>query len=536
MRMWKAAAYVRLSRDDDNFSFESMSITSQKEIINDWLEDQPDIELVDTYADDGYTGTNFERPGFEDMMFDINCGRINCVIVKDLSRLGRNTIKVGQLKDEFFPTHGVRFVAINDNVDTKGGIDDNDVTDFKLLFNEFYCKDISKKTKSALRTRAKRGEYIGAYAPYGYKKSEEDYHKLVIDFEVAHVVRRIFNEFADGKSGREIADTLNSENVLSPMNYRLKNSGKEIKKYCWNTNSIIQILNNEVYCGNLVQHKRENISYKLKQRRVTSKEEHIIVKNTHEPIIDNLLKSVVEKRLNEQSYSKRKPKTNGEYMPILFSGLLYCSDCGSKLAATTKNGKRCYRCIRYNLSGKNACTSHLVYEENLLKTVKHKINNLISTYTNSKEQFINNILQTISINKQNEVKSAKQNKSKIEMQIKDIENTILQIYEDKQKGIIETKTFSVLSKKYNDNLEALLQKREEYDNIMKENKVNKSFILKWLDALTELKDCKTPTVKQLSMIIDSIIVNPVGTQDRIKIMYKVGFSSDDSDKILKLSA
>ena len=122
------------------------------------------------------------------------------------------------------------------------------------------------------------------------------------------------------------------------------------------------------------------------------------------------------------------------------------------------------------------------------------------------------------------------------MQIKDIENTILQIYEDKQKGIIETKTFSVLSKKYNDNLEALLQKREEYDNIMKENKVNKSFILKWLDALTELKDCKTPTVKQLSMIIDSIIVNPVGTQDRIKIMYKVGFSSDDSDKILKLSA
>ena len=180
-KQWRAAAYLRLSRDDENFCSESVSITNQKALIMDYLEGHPEITLVDIYADDGFSGVNFDRPAFSDMMFDINLGRIDCVIVKDLSRLGRNTTKVGQLKDEFFPSKGIRFIAINDNVDTKGGIDENDVADFKLLFNEYYVKDISKKIRSSLRASAKQGLFIGSYAPYGYKKSSEDKHKLVID-------------------------------------------------------------------------------------------------------------------------------------------------------------------------------------------------------------------------------------------------------------------------------------------------------------------------------------------------------------------
>lgn len=533
MKEWKAVAYLRLSRDDDNYGLNSLSINNQKDLIIDWLESHPEIILVDTYIDDGYTGTNFDRPGFKNMMFDINCGLVNCVIVKDLSRLGRNTSKVGQLKDEIFPSKGIRFIAINDNVDTQGGIDDNDVTDFKLVCNEYYVKDISKKTKTALRTRAKRGDFIGAYAPYGYKKSKNDYHKLEIDIEASIIVCRIFEEYVNGKSGREIAENLNKEGVLSPMNYRLKNEGRELKNYCWSSNTIYQIINNDVYFGDMVQHKRENISYKLKQRRVTAPEERIVVQNTHEAIIDESTKNIIIKKKEQNIITRNRKRKDGSKMDIIFSGLLVCADCNNKLAATIKNNKRCYRCCRYNNSGNSSCSSHLIYENVLIDYIKNDINHLIDCYEHSKENFINKIFENISSAQKAESKQAKIKLSQINSQISQLENAIVQTYNDKHSNIITPKMFSIISKKYNEELEALLQEQKECDIIINRNNINKAYIIDWINSLIKLKNCKILQKKQLETVIDTIYIGAVHTPDRIKIKYKIGFLCDKPKEFLK---
>lgn len=529
--MWKAGLYPRLSKDDDNYGSVSMSITNQIDLMKNWIEEQTNIQLIDIYPDDGYSGATFDRPGYKEMMFDIETGRIDCIIVKDLSRLGRNTSKISYLKDEFFPSKGVRFIAINDNVDTNGGIDESDVTDFKLVFNEYYLKDISKKTKTALRTRAKNGDFIGSFAPYGYRKSDDNYHKLEIDTEAALIVRRIFSEYADGKSGREIADNLNYDGILSPINYRLNKQHKELLLKHWTSTVIYGILNNEVYFGNMVQHKRESISYKIKKRKKTSPEDWIIVNNTHEAIIDDTIRDIIKKRKENNIQTRNRKRKDGSKLPIIFSSLLTCCDCNNKLAATTKNGKRCYRCSRYNMSGKNACTSHLIYEENLLKYVKKEIDKLAYEYQSSNETFTTSILRQASITKQNEIAEAKNKLNKIKNEICELEENILQAYEDKRNGVLSHKMFSIISKNYNDKLETLLNSKKEYDNIIDRNNTNKAYVINWINSLIEISKSKTYTTKQLNKIIDTIYIGNPKDKHRIQIKYKIGFLNDCENQI-----
>lgn len=525
-KTWKAALYARLSRDDDNYGATSMSITNQIDYMKDWLEVHPEVEVVDVYTDDGYTGTNFERPGYKKMMTDISFNLIDCIIVKDLSRLGRNTSRVGQLKDEFFPKHGIRFIAINDMVDTKGGIDNNDVTDFKLLFNEYYVKDISKKTKSAFRTLARKGEYIGAYAPYGYQKSNEDYHKLVIDEYSADIVRRVFQEYANYKSGREIADGLNREGILTPTNYRYHLLGKELKPYVWTSNTVHQILSNEVYLGHMIQHKREKISFKLKQRRTTEPEERIAVYNTHEAIVDGDLYAAVMKRKLENKQSRSRKTKNGNKLPILFSGLLVCSDCNNKLAATTKNGRRCYRCSRYNNSGQHACSSHFIYEDTLLEYVMFDIRRLVYDYNKNHSDFIRRVLARMNWEQQQRSTEAKLRFAETNEKIASLELNIIQSYNDKTAGIISSKMYAVISKSQNDELNELLKIKNECDIIIKKAKADADYVISWINALTEISHCERIDRKHLASIIDAVYIGNVHDADRIRIMYKVGFLTE----------
>lgn len=535
-KQWRAAAYLRLSRDDENYCSESVSIKNQKALISNYLEDHPEIRLVDVYADDGYSGVNFDRPAFSDMMCDINVGMIDCVIVKDLSRLGRNTTKVGSLKDEIFPSKGIRFIAINDNVDTKGGIDDNDVTDFKLLFNEYYVKDISKKIRSSLRASAKQGLFVGSYAPYGYKKSAQDKHKLIIDDEASKIVKRIFVEFSEGKSGREIAENLNSENILSPLTYRNKNLGKESKPYFWTSHTILEILKNEVYFGNMVQHKRENVSYKLKQRRFVEEEEQIVVCGTHKAIIDEDLRMAVSK-VFEQEINRRNRKTlSGKRLPILFSGLLVCSDCGGKLAATTKHGKRCYRCSKYNNAGSVACSSHYITEEELLHLVRYKMNELIFECEIDRERFFYKIMKNMLQEKLKEANEAKVEKVKCKSRVKEIEKTMAQLYEDKIQKAISQQMFLLLSEKYSNELENLLQLISSYDKIINKTEINEAFVKSWIDALLNMKNCKSPSYKDLNALIDKVYVRAVGVEQRIKIKFKVGFIENSCEALVNRTA
>lgn len=526
MKKWKAAAYLRLSRDDGQYG-ESMSITNQKSIIRDWVVDKSDIDLVDFYIDDGFTGTNFNRPAFNELMFDLKIDRINCVIVKDLSRLGRNSSKVSQLIDEYFPKNKVRFIAINDNLDTLGLIDDNDVTGFKLVCNEFYVKDISKKVKSALRASAKKGNFIGSSAPFGYKKSKEDYHKLVIDEGSAGTVRKIFEDYAKGKSGREIANDLNSNKILSPYNYKRQQAGLELDdtKY-WTSATVLQILHNEVYFGNLVQHKRENLSYKLNQRRVTDEEERIVCKDTHAAIIDCKLQETIKERFNKNYSTNSRKRNNGSQVPVLFSGLLKCFDCGSKMPATIKNEKRCYRCYRYNTSGRSACTSHFIYEEELEKFVLQDIKKLIYNYKIDQENFINNLLNTLNNNKTNISENMKLKRISISKEIETIKCDMIELYNDKKNNVLSSNMFSILSKQYDEQLQELLKELDSCDKIINELNVNENCVYGWIKNLLTIEKLEHPTFEYYHSIIDHILIKNVGEENRILIKYKVGFIAD----------
>lgn len=271
----RAAAYLRLSIEDGDKA-ESNSIGNQRELIQNFVAERPELHLVGEYADDGYTGTNFERPGFTQMMEDIQSDKINCIIVKDLSRLGRNYIEMGKYLERIFPMMGIRFIAINDNYDnanTESSDSDSIVVPFKNLLNDSYCRDISIKVRSQLDIKRRKGEFIGGYAVYGYSKDEQNKNRLVVDEYAADIVRSIYRRKLEGMSANSIADQLNSEGVLAPSEYKRLcglnyHSGFKTGTHAkWQAIQVLRILKNEVYTGTMVQGKRQKINYKIKKIR-----------------------------------------------------------------------------------------------------------------------------------------------------------------------------------------------------------------------------------------------------------------------------
>lgn len=263
----RVGIYLRLSRDDGNSNAESMSIVTQKQMLTDYVKERG-WDLTETYIDDGYSGTTFDRPAFQRMLKDIEHGYIDCVITKDLSRLGRNYAKTGYYTEEYFLEHGVRYIAVNDNVDTMK--DDNDIAPFKNILNEMYAKDISRKIRSARAVSARQGKFLGSKPPFGYTRCPTDKHKLIIDEEPAQIISRMFDMFASGDSGRHISDVFNNEGILSPRAYYYQQIGRENplnESMTWNSNTVMQLLRNPVYIGNMVQGKRRvtSLTFNTKQ-------------------------------------------------------------------------------------------------------------------------------------------------------------------------------------------------------------------------------------------------------------------------------
>lgn len=291
-RIWNAAEYSRLSRDDGDKA-ESNSITSQKEIIRDYVRQHPEFVIVKEYADDGYSGVNFERPGFKQMMEDIKAKKIDCVICKDLSRFARNYIDAGRYLEKIFPFMGVRFIAINDSYDSCGEKAQSDalIVPFKNLINDAYCRDISVKIRSQLDIKRKMGDFIGAFAPYGYRKDEANRNRLVVDEEAARTVELIFSLRIQGLCNSAIADRLNSMGILSPMEYK---QAQGLNYSCgfrsneqaqWSPMLVKRILSNEIYIGTLIQHKSGTPNHKIKKRVEYDRDEWIVIEESHEPII-----------------------------------------------------------------------------------------------------------------------------------------------------------------------------------------------------------------------------------------------------------
>ena len=383
---YDAALYLRLSRDDEDIDgsakTESNSISSQRELLRNFVKSQTDIQIFDIYVDDGYSGSNFDRPEFKRMTTDIEFGKVNCVIVKDLSRFGREYIEAGRLIQKIYPALNVRFIAVTDNYDsiTADTTESSLVVPIKNFVNDSYCRDISSKVRSHQQIKRENGEFIGAFAPYGYRKKPEDKNSLIIDGYAADVVKKIFFWKIAGLSLRAIAEKLNTLHILCPKEYK-QSQGEYYNSgfHCsgapkWSAVQIKRILTNEVYIGNMVQGKQERISYKVKKRLDKPEQEWTRVEKTHAGIIRESDFAVVQRLL---MYDGRASKTSKN--SNLFAGFLFCGDCGTPMVRRVNKykgkEKAFYICQTKNKGGD--CTRHSISEEVLKEIVLKEI----QTYT-----------------------------------------------------------------------------------------------------------------------------------------------------------
>lgn len=396
------ALYCRLSQDDGREG-ESNSIVNQKEYLFKYAKEHG-FPNPTYYVDDGYTGTNFDRPSFKKMSEDIDKGLVKTVIVKDLSRFGRNYIEVGSYSEIIYPEAGVRFIAIMDNVDT-GSLESNEFAAFTNLFNEWYPKSTSKKVKEVKKAKGLAGEHLGA-PPYGYLRNPDDKTRWLVDEEAAAVVRRIFSLCMQGKGVSDIATILWEDKLLTPSAYKVS-KGIGVAKvsenpYCWESATIAAILENVAYIGITESFKSTRLGFKSKKRIPTAKDRRAYIENAHVPIIDRDIWEKVQ-MIRE---NKRRPNKSG--ITSMFSGLLYCADCGAKLSLSTANGYAHFRCSQYKRTSRTQnCTQHYIREDALNQLVLKQLQHFLSYLQQFERVFIRQQIDTTLAERRYEL-SAKQ--------------------------------------------------------------------------------------------------------------------------------
>ncbi len=444
-----------MSRDDKNSNRESMSISNQRDLLTDYAAERG-WQVEDIYIDDGVSGTTFDRPSFKRMMADIKKKRINLVIVKDLSRFGRNYVKVGEYTDFVFPKYNVRFISVSENIDTDS---ENDVAAFLNVVNEHYAKDISRKIKISQKILMKKGYFLGSQPPLGYVKSPEDKHKLIIDEDGAQIVKRMFHMYSIGYTARHIADTFNQEGILSPREYFYNMIDKPNpyvnETTLWGSASVIRILRNQVYIGHMCNGKRRNRSFKLKQRDVVNEDEWIVVENTHEAIIDTVTWERVQKSLDQNKRNSRAKtvQSEGKKLPALFAGKLKCADCEAVMHYTySKSGKYKayykYRCSTYTNQGKTACSFHSIREDELTAIVLNDIHELSRLFCKNSDEMLSVLLDLNSRTKLNSNAQLDKQIRKHQAEQKEIENRIDVLLDERVYGNVSDAMFKKLMAKY----------------------------------------------------------------------------------------
>ncbi|MBD5584713.1 MAG: recombinase family protein [Clostridia bacterium] len=448
---WRAGLYVRLSREDGDKP-ESESVSSQKALLQRFIEENPSIELADFYIDDGFSGTDFERPAFQRMTADAVSKKINCVIVKDLSRFGRNYVEAGRYLEHVFPAFKIRFIAVNDGIDSfdKPSSMNSVIVPFKNVLNDEYCRDISVKVRSALDIRRKQGKFIGSFAPYGYKKDPVDHNKLVVDEESAQTVKKIFKMFLEGYSILGIAKCLNGEGILNPSAYK-RERGLNCPRpssckdgAVWSDSTVRRILSNEVYIGNLVQKKNELISYKIHIAKAVERQNRITVQATHEAIIS---KQDFEK---VQSLLKRDTRTSPQSQKLsVFAGFLKCADCGRAMQKrTVKQPNKTYEyyvCSTYRKMHSALCTKHAIRADALYTAVLTAINNYIAVAVD-----FDRLIEKINRAKKNGVTS-KRLSAELSARERDVEKAkkiLLDAYPDYKCGLLTKEQYLSIKEKY----------------------------------------------------------------------------------------
>ena len=453
----KIAGYCRLSRDDENIG-ESGSISNQKEIIRQYCE-KNGMTVLEYYADDGWTGTNFERPEFQRMIEDIESGRINCVITKDLSRLGRDYIMTGYYTEVYFPENGVRYIAINDGFDTKNGFSsNNDIAPFKNLMNDMYAKDISKKIRSAKHAKAVNGKGGKTYAPIGYRKDPDDKFHLLIDEETAWIVRKIFDLYMSGLGVRQIRDYLEDNKVINPsalLHIRRERYYPELRydedeslRYRWSSDMVGRVLHNEVYIGNSVHYRNIKPTNKSKSRR-NSKENYMIIENTHEPIIDKETFYEVQVKMTQH-------RGFGSSHGNILKGIVKCYDCHAAMDLNYKeyhgkNGttaRQYMTCNRYIKYGKTACTCHHVKFEPLCKALAMAINDTIKSVQIDRDAVEKRLLNQLKKQISTDGKAAMKRLAAIERRLNDLNRLLMKLFEDRTLGVLSDDNYRMFAEKY----------------------------------------------------------------------------------------
>ena len=381
---YHVAKYIRLSKEDESEG-PSQSVTNQNSLLDEFVK-QHRLSVYDTYIDDGYSGTTFDRPAFQRMIADIEAKKINMVITKDLSRLGRDYIMTGHYMERYFPEKRVRYISLLDGIDTGVESTANDITPFRAIMNDMYAKDISKKIKSVKRDKQRKGQFIGGKPMYGYKMHPTEKNKIVIDEEVAPIVRRIFAMALDGMSCRKIAATLNEERVPTPATYCGWNMGKK-GPYAglWSSERISEMLQNETYIGNMVQGRMVKISYKSKKCLKQPRESWVVIEGTHEPLVDaetfRKVRMLVESRKHTRSRT----------YDFLLKGLIFCHECGYPLATLNRKNAAgeerlffvCRTYQRFTKAG--VCTCHSIKEQTVTEAVLAKVREICQAYLNADE-------------------------------------------------------------------------------------------------------------------------------------------------------
>ncbi|MGN1342812.1 MAG: recombinase family protein [Bacilli bacterium] len=513
-KTYNTALYIRLSREDGD-NMESESIINQRELLQMFLEKTEEkLVYFDEYVDDGYTGSNFDRPSWKRLMADIDSGKVNTIITKDLSRMGRDYISMGEYIERIFPERGIRYIAINDDIDTLYETPGLEFLQFKLMFNDYYLKDTSKKIRKIVKAKKEKGQFLGWKAVYGYLKDPNDKHKIIVDEEIRPIIERMFNLSLEGKSPRQIANIFSMEKIPTPSVYANLNRGMKSTAYeLWCPRTIEEMLTNETYIGNLTQGRRKKLNYKSKKEIRTPKEEWIITENTHEAIIDKDTFNTVQDLLK-----KNKNKDNKENLELL-SGFMFCKECGHAIGINkSSDGRRKYcACTYYTSHSKfGLCTPHSNNYNKLETAVLDTIREMCEEYVDS------------STFKDKVEEAKKKNDFRIKLQ-KDINaldrridsNTtyIDKIYEDKLKGNIDIEMFNRLSLKYKDEIELWKSQRlelEEQLNNIGSEKTNKERE-ETLKKIKEYLSFEEPNRNLLVNLIDKIVISEDKT---IEIYYK----------------
>lgn len=501
---WVAALYLRLSKEDNDKEDESKSISNQRAIAEQWCH-RNGVSIYDSYVDDDYSGTNFNRPSFQRMIADIEGKKVNCVVTKDLSRLGRNYIESGMYTEVYFPEKGVRYVAVDDNVDSTNE-SSMAIAPFKNLLNEMYAKDISEKIRSAKKIRAEQGKYIGSFAPYGYYKDPQDHNHLLIDEETAPIVRRIYKMCIEGSGITIIAKTLTSEGIPSP-------SGKEQ----WYTKTILDILNNPVYTGKIVVCRRSTVSLKCKKHKSNGWQGEGIVDGSHEAIVSQQKQELALKVMK----SRRRGGDEHKVHNNIFKGLLKCPDCGKSLTLANERGKMNFRCLTYRKSGKEACTSHKISEEELYSTVTKDIRRIAENAAT--DNFAQRLTSKLNGTQKSRYKSNARELSEVKNKLAKIDNLFAKLYEDRYSEEISERNYKNLMAKYEQEqaeLDARLSELEESGAKAKENSKNAEDFTELIKRYSDVAELDVKTVNEL---IDKIVVHERDKESKVQevdIYYK----------------